>query len=34
MDLGTKTMEIKTKNAENVALQLLGDYGKEVTRLN
>lgn len=32
MELETKTMEIK--NAEDVALQLLGDYGKEVRRLN
>lgn len=32
MELETKTMEIK--NAEDVALQLLGDYGKEVRRLS
>lgn len=32
MELETKTMEIN--NAEDVALQLLGDYGKEVRRLN
>lgn len=29
-----KTLEIKNNNAVNISLQMLGDYEKEVTKLN